>query len=71
MLSQVGIVIRSLGIRQGHYEHISTLLEWLHLIVAIIVTSSVRKRKPEIVDAELIWPVSGLLINEERIEYVS
>lgn len=71
VLSQVGIVVCSLGIRQGHYKHISTLFEWLHLIVTIVMTSSVRKRESEIVYAELIRPVSGLLIDEKRIKYVS
>ena len=71
MLSQVGIVVCSLGICQGHYKHISALFEWLHLIVAVVMASSIWECGSKIVYAELIRPVSGLLIDEERIEYVS
>lgn len=68
MLRQIGIIICSLSIGEGHNEHVATLFERLVLVVAIAVTSGIWEARADIMNAVLLWPVACFLIDEKRVQ---
>lgn len=70
VLRKVRIVVRSLGISQSHNQHVPTFFKRLRFSVAIVMASCVGIAATDVVDAVCIWPIVGLLVNEERVEDV-
>ena len=54
MLSEVARVICLLRICKCHDEHVATLLEWLHLIVAKCMSSGIGIMGPKIMHGVLV-----------------
>ena len=67
VVGQVGVVVGSLGVREGHDEHVTAFFQRLLLVVAIVVSSGLGERTTNIVDAVCVRPVTCSLVSHSSV----